>query len=73
MILFSIEPKLSDIYILVVKGDRLDILADRYYKKSSLWKIIAIANNIGLGTLFVQESMQLRIPMEIDEIVQKIK
>lgn len=71
-IISTIEPRITDIYISVVKGDRLDILSNKYYQRVDLWKIIAIANNIGLGSMFVPESMQLRIPTQINEILSNI-
>ena len=36
----------DDVYVATETGDRLDTLAHQYYKDSSLWWIIASANNI---------------------------
>ena len=38
--------KNSDVFITPTYGDRLDILANEYYNDSSLWWIIAKANNL---------------------------
>ena len=57
----------NDIYMTTRFGDRLDILAHRYYNDSSMWWVIAQANNIE-GTLFVEVGVQLRIP----QVIQKI-
>jgi hypothetical protein len=42
----NIPLKDSDIYVATETGDRLDTLAYEYYQDSSLWWIIASANNI---------------------------
>ena len=34
----------DDIYVYTVQGDRFDVLALQYYKNSSLWWVISIAN-----------------------------
>lgn len=71
-LLIDIEPRLTDIYISTVKGDRLDLIADQYYNRVDLWWIIAMANNIGLGTMYLTDVKQLRIPMQITEILNKL-
>lgn len=43
-------------------GDRFDTLAARYYKDASKWWIIAKANNLLNGTMFVKGGTQLVIP-----------
>tara|TARA_B100001094_G_C18192512_1_gene808263 strand:+ start:5711 stop:5986 length:276 start_codon:yes stop_codon:yes gene_type:complete len=52
----------SDRFVEASTFDRLDILAHQYYGNRDLWYIIALANNIGKGTLFVPHGMILRIP-----------
>ena len=52
----------EDIYIHTRTGDRLDNIAYEYYDDASWWWIIALANNLGKGTLVVPPAMQLRIP-----------
>jgi phage tail protein X len=62
----------NDIYVYTTQGDRFDILAQQYYKDSSLWWIISIANtgNAGAGTLtglpqntlVIPQGIQIRIP-----------
>lgn len=66
----EIEPKVDDIYIIGQVGDRLDNLAFKYYKDSSLWWIIARANNLGKGDLVVPVGMQIRIPQGQFEIIE---
>ena len=52
----------NDIYVITDDSDRLDLLANQFYGDSTAWPIIATANNIGLGTLNIEASKQLRIP-----------
>ena len=68
-----IEPHIDDIYIIGQVGDRLDNLAFKYYQDSSLWWIIARANNIGKGSLTIQYGLQLRIPQNQFDIIEKYK
>ena len=65
----EIEATENDTYIIGQIGDRLDLLASKYYSDSSLWWIIARANNIGYGTLVVPIGVQIRIPANHFEIV----
>lgn len=68
-----IEKKLSDIYIITKKGDRLDLLANKYYDDTRLWSLIAQANQLGNGTLVVESGIQLRIPMDLSDIETKLR
>lgn len=54
----------DDIYVYSVQGDRFDVLALQYYKDSSLWWIISIANTDKLpqNSLVIPEGLQIRIP-----------
>ena len=66
----SIPESPSDIYITVSDNDYIDQIAYRYYKDVSLWWIIAIANNLGKGKLSLDINKQLRIPTDIQTILQ---
>jgi hypothetical protein len=69
----------NDIYVYSNQGDRFDILAQNYYKNSSLWWVISIANtgNAGKGTLtglpqnslVIPEGVQIRIPANYANII----
>jgi len=60
----------NDIYVITTQGDRLDLLANQFYKDSTLYWIIASANpEITLGSLFLPFGVQLRIPINISSIV----
>jgi hypothetical protein len=52
----------NDIYVITDPSDRLDLLANQFYGDSTAWTIIASANNIGLGSFYVEAGKQLRIP-----------
>lgn len=66
-----IEPTVNDTYIVSQVGDRLDNLAHKYYGRSSYWWIIALANNIGNGTLSVPLGIQIRIPADAESIIEQ--
>lgn len=62
----------SDIYIITNIGDRLDSLAYTYYNDASLWWVIAMANNnITKGALYPTPGTQLRIPVDINNILEQ--
>jgi hypothetical protein len=60
----------DDIYIIATDADFLDSLADKFYKDSTLWWIIAQANSIK-GTMKPKVGQQLRIPSNVTTIVAK--
>lgn len=52
----------DDIYVITTGGDRYDTLARQFYGDSSLWWVIASANNSKKDGLIVEQGIQLRIP-----------
>lgn len=60
----------GDTYVITTVGDRYDILAQQFYGNSNLWWVIAIANNSKKDGLLVEPGIQLRIPGNIEKIVQ---
>ena len=55
----------TDFYKIVVTSvDRLDLLAKKYYKDSTLWWIIAIANNLDGDSIIVTPGTTLYIPKQ---------
>ena len=54
----------TDIYILATGGDRYDTLAQQFYNDSSLWWVIASANNFNKDGMIVRPGVQLRIPVD---------
>ena len=63
----------SDVFIYPKFGDRLDNLAYKYYKDVSLWWIIAKANNLDSAHIGLDVDKQIRIPMETEPILNKLK
>ena len=68
----NVPIKDSDIFVYPVYGDRFDTLAQRYYDDSNLWWIIAKANEISDGRISPDPLNKLRIPTEIEDILQSI-
>lgn len=66
-----IEESPNDIYILTKQGDRLDLLAYKYYNDVTKWWVIAHANKIK-GTMIVPLNTQLRIPMDLSAITNDL-
>jgi hypothetical protein len=58
----KIERHETDIYIEVRDGDRLDNLAYQYYRDVTLWWVIAQANNIGKGSMYIEPGQRIRFP-----------
>ncbi len=73
----TIYPKIpirdSDIFIYPKFGDRLDNLAFKYYGDVSLWWIIAKANNLDAAHIGLEVDNQIRIPINIQSILSKLK
>ena len=65
----EIPRSFDDIYVYTTIGDRFDTLAQQYYDDSSLWWIIASANNQGRDSLVVKPGIQLRIPMNTSNAI----
>ena len=59
----------GDTYGETTIADRLDLLANQFYGDPKLWWVIANANNIGKGTLFIEEGAVLRIPANPKNVV----
>ena len=68
----NIPIKDTDIFVFPVYGDRFDIMAQRYYNDSNLWWIIAKANELSNGKLAPDPLKKLRIPIEIDDILESV-
>lgn len=59
----------TDVYIVTNETMYLDVLAYKYYQDTTLWWVIALANNLGKGRLSVPAGLQLRIPGNILKIL----
>lgn len=62
----------TDIYIISNFGDRLDLIANDYYQDVTLYWIINSANPdvVPSDSIYVPEGIQLRIPMDLSNIIQ---
>ena len=69
----KIKPTDDDLYIISEAGDRLDILANKYYKDKTKWWIIATANNINDATFYVEAGLQLRIPSDTNAVLNDLQ
>ena len=72
-ILPTIYPSSFDIIIATETGDRFDTLAYQFYDDSTLWWIIACANNIHNATIGFREGTILRIPQNYIEIIRNFE
>jgi len=63
----------QDVIITSSESDYLDTLAFKFYNDPTLWWIIALANNIGKGRLSVEAGIQLRIPQNVNEIIDQFR
>ena len=68
----TIYPKVNvtdnDIYIYTKQGDRLDLLAKKYYNDVNMWWVIAQANHLGKGSMNIKPATKLRIPQGLDQV-----
>ena len=60
----------NDVYVITTVGDRLDSLANSYYNDNTLWWVIAMANNnVTKGALYPEPGTQLRMPTDINKVL----
>jgi nucleoid-associated protein YgaU len=64
-------PADTDIQVVSNEGDYLDILSYKYYGDPTLYWIIASVNKIGKGRLSVQPGLTLRIPVNVNDIIDQ--
>jgi hypothetical protein len=66
-----IPRRANDIYVITTEGDRYDILATDYYQDSTLWWVISSANaEYPQNSLYPPVGVQLRIPSNLEAIIQ---
>ena len=63
---------LGDPIIIASSVDRLDLLADRFYKDRTLWWVIAIANELPGDSFFITPGTQLFIPKNISKLLNNL-
>jgi len=73
----TVYPKIplddNDIFVYSIEGDRLDLLAHKYYGDETLWWIIAKANSLRDGKFALSAGQHLRIPQDIDQILAALR
>ncbi len=54
----------DDLYITTTIGDRLDLLADQFYRDTEFWWVIAMANmdNVNRASFVLKPGLEIRIP-----------
>jgi hypothetical protein len=67
----KIKDRETDLYINYRPIDRIDSLAYKYYKDSSLYWIILLANGCG-SDLDIDENDLLRIPMPLRSVIKDL-
>jgi hypothetical protein len=63
-------PTSDDFYVISTVGDRYDTLAEQFYGDYRLWWVIAAANNSEKASLTLEPGVQIRIPFNINTIVE---
>lgn len=61
----------TDVFIVSNEGDFLESLAYKYYGDPTLFWIIACANNLGKGRMSVPSGLTLRIPVDVNGIINE--
>jgi hypothetical protein len=70
----SITESEDDIFIITKIGDRLDLLANRYYLDPTLWWIIPSANpELSTDSFYLTPGIQLRIPKNSSAAITEMK
>lgn len=65
----TINKDVQDIYIYTREGDRLDLLASKYYGDRTKWTYLATANN--LYEMVTTPGIQLRIPYDAELVTSE--
>lgn len=63
----------NDTYAIAVLGDRMDLLAFDFYGDTSFWWVIASANSLKGDSLYLEPGMQIRIPSNLQGILNEYK
>tara|TARA_B100001094_G_scaffold292271_1_gene311258 strand:+ start:157 stop:456 length:300 start_codon:yes stop_codon:yes gene_type:complete len=67
----SVATSNDDFYIIAQATDRLDLIANDFFGDSTLWWVIAMANDLPGDSLFTTPGFQLRIPGNLSNAVQE--
>ena len=71
----QIPLNLNDLYITTTSGDRLDLLANHFYKDIRLWWVIAIANRdiIRRDSYALKPGLEIRIPSNVPAVLENFR
>ena len=71
----EIPLSINDLYVIITDGDRLDLLANQFYKDVDMWWVIAIANPgvVKRDTFNLKPGIEIRIPTETQGIMQNFE
>ena len=71
----EIPLSINDIYVITQAGDRLDLLAENFYKDVRLWWIISTANmnKIRIDSFHLEPGLEIRIPASIQFILEEFE
>tara|TARA_R110001606_G_scaffold388309_1_gene553548 strand:+ start:12 stop:314 length:303 start_codon:yes stop_codon:yes gene_type:complete len=63
---------IDDIYVITSEGDRLDLLANLFYKNVDYWWIIVNANPgiIKRDTFILKPGVEIRIPQNVQKVIE---
>jgi len=63
----------GDEFLFPYDGERIETIAYKYYQDTSLWWIIAGANNLRDGGFGLDPTVELRIPKNIQPILEEFR
>ena len=63
----------GDQFIYPLEGDRFETLAFRFYGDTTLWWIIARANNVRDGSYSLKPDEKIRIPSNVTQIMSDLR
>jgi len=70
----TIERSTDDVYVVTSIGERLDLLASRYYQDANLWWIIAAANpSLRRDSVYLEAGIQVRVPRDYQDALVKFQ
>jgi len=69
----DIPEKDSDVIHNVRAGERLDLLAYKYYNDVGLWWVISRANRLDPSQIGLEASTVLRVPTDIAEVIRSFR
>lgn len=69
----SFPKQQSDLYIISREADRLDLLANEFYKDPRYWWVLADANKLNNGSMLIPPGKQIRIPFPITDLLENLR